>query len=216
MCEREATTVEHTPPRCIFPERKDTATGIDYRKNLITVPSCDEHNTARSRDDEYLLHVLAASMTSSDVGLTQYLSKVKRSFERNPSLINSLPVANIPTMRYLPHKAAWEEGYEVKPENDRIDTVICSCARALYFHETTVKFKGKVKVVAPFMSYRDATIDNELAKALAYAKQFLSESTAKGENPDVFTYKFAEGSNTAVMLLCFYGSTEFLIQLDKR
>ena len=28
--------------------------GIDYRKNLITVPACDAHNLQKSKDDEYL------------------------------------------------------------------------------------------------------------------------------------------------------------------
>lgn len=52
MCEKPASTVEHVPPKCIFPEQKDSLGGQDLRKQLITVPACDVHNTKKSRDDE--------------------------------------------------------------------------------------------------------------------------------------------------------------------
>ena len=58
MCSAESVTTEHIPPKCIFPEKKDLADGRDYRRNLITVPSCADHNLHKSGDDEYLLYVL--------------------------------------------------------------------------------------------------------------------------------------------------------------
>ncbi|MDN5882405.1 MAG: hypothetical protein L0H37_08540, partial [Nitrosospira sp.] len=75
MCDQEATTMEHAPPKCIFPEKKDLSSYDDYRQGLITVPSCEEHNTTKSKDDEYLLYLLAASATSSVIGLNQFLTK---------------------------------------------------------------------------------------------------------------------------------------------
>ncbi|MDC6166270.1 hypothetical protein [Paucibacter sp. XJ19-41] len=216
MCEKPANTTEHAPPKCIFPESKDVAVGLNYRKNLITVPSCDEHNTAKSRDDEYLLHVLAASITSSPTGLTQFLTKVRRSLERNPSLVNSLMPGDTPVMRHVPHKATLEEAFPIVANGERIDRVVSHCARALYFHETSTKFAGRVKVIAPFMSYGLATFDNAVSGALALAKAFLADTAARGENPEVFSYKFARGPQTAVMLLSFYGGTEFLVQFDER
>src|SRR5262249_38328640 len=55
MCDKPATTKDHIPPLCFFPEQKDIPKGANYRKNLITVPACDEHNSKTSMDDEYLL-----------------------------------------------------------------------------------------------------------------------------------------------------------------
>ena len=57
MCDASATGREHVPPRCLFPEAKDIP-GKDFRKKLITVPSCDAHNFAKSKDDEYLMTIL--------------------------------------------------------------------------------------------------------------------------------------------------------------
>lgn len=216
MCERNANTSEHAPPKCIFPESKDLAPGLNYRKNLITVPSCEEHNTAKSRDDEYLLHVLAASMTSNPVGLTQFLTKVRRSLERTPTLAKTLLPGELPAMRFVPHTSKVEKGYPVETDGERIDRVISSCARALYFHETGQRFSGKVKVAAPFMSYGLVVTDNTVSNALALARGFLSKSVQRGDNPEVFSYKYERGPKTVVMLLRFYGGSEFLVQLDER
>lgn len=218
MCEEFANTVEHAPPRCIFPESKDLAEGLNFRKNLITVPSCEKHNTSKSRDDEYLLHVLAASITSSPIGLAQFLTKVRRALERRPVLAGALIPGEIPVMRFVPHTRTLEEGFPIDADGARIDNVISSCARALFLHETGSKFFGRVKVIAPFMSYRDVSTDNALGEALALAKEYLSSigAPAKGDNGEVFFYKFARGPATAVMLLCFYGGTEFLVQFDER
>ena len=216
MCEKNANTVEHAPPKCVFPESKDLAAGLNYRRNLITVPSCKEHNTSKSRDDEYLLHVLAVSITSSPTGLTQFLTKVRRSLERAPNLASALLPGETPVMRFVPHASKLEEGFPISADGQRIDKVVSGCARALYLHETGSRFTGRVKVIAPFMSYGLVTTDNAVGEAVALAKAVLSSTAAKGENPEVFFYKFAGGPQTAVMLLCFYGGTEFLAQFDER
>jgi hypothetical protein len=41
-CESIATSREHVPPRNLFPEARETEC-VDFRINLITVPSCDAH-----------------------------------------------------------------------------------------------------------------------------------------------------------------------------
>ena len=70
MCEAVATTDEHAPPRCLFPETKDLIDkSLDLRKELITVPACKEHNTAKSTDDEYLLNILSLNITSGSHGI---------------------------------------------------------------------------------------------------------------------------------------------------
>jgi len=53
MCDQSSTSREHVPPRCLFPESKDVRG--DFRQNLLTVPSCDEHNSGKSADDEFLM-----------------------------------------------------------------------------------------------------------------------------------------------------------------
>ncbi|MDN5752536.1 MAG: hypothetical protein L0H15_04535 [Nitrosospira sp.] len=216
MCDQEATTMEHAPPKCIFPEKKDLSSYDDYRQGLITVPSCEEHNTTKSKDDEYLLYLLAASATSSVIGLNQFLTKVKRSAERKPGLMVMVASNAKPAQIFDFDKNLWEEGLGIYVDAPRIDTTLSKCARALYFHETQRKFSGAVKVITPFTQYIDSQFNATVSSALAQAEDFFAIHPSFGNNPDVFCYKFTEGENTAMMLLYFYTSTKILVQLDKR
>lgn len=216
MCDCEATTVEHVPPKCIFPGGKDLPPGTDYRNGLITVPSCEKHNTANSHDDEYLLYILAASITSNNVGLNQFLTKVKRSAERKPALASKMAANSAPVLIFHDDKQQWEDAYGILIQGDRIDAVIEKCARALYFSETHTKFLGAVRVITPFTMYKDIDFNNSIFSAVEAADNFFASHPLYGKNPDVFSYKFEEGKSSAIMLFCFYGETKVLVQLDKR
>lgn len=216
MCDKNATSKEHAPPRCIFPATKDLPAPFDYRQGLITVPSCDEHNTNKSRDDEYLLYLLAASVTSSEIGLNHFLSKVRRAAERKPRLTNSLASNAKPVQLLGLDTGSREDGLAIKIDGSRIDATFANCARALYFFETKRKFLGPVKVITPFMMYLDRQTNESVSGALAASETFFAPHPAAGQNPSIFNYKFVEGACTATMLLCFYGSTKILVQFDKR
>jgi hypothetical protein len=67
MCDSPETSREHAPPLCFFPETKDV--GRDLRRNLVTVPSCDVHNSKKSKDDEFfrsLVLMAAAQIVTQD------------------------------------------------------------------------------------------------------------------------------------------------------
>lgn len=81
MCEEPGTSREHVPPKCLFPEQKDIK-DKNFRKNLITVPSCDLHNMSKSKDDEYLMQVIVGSIKSNNYGIQHYITKVHRSYKR--------------------------------------------------------------------------------------------------------------------------------------
>lgn len=90
LCGEKATTKEHVPPKCLFPEKKDINSNIDYRKNLITVPSCETHNNSYSKDDEFLMVCLAGLLGNNSVGYEHQKGKVTRALKRRSSkLLNS-------------------------------------------------------------------------------------------------------------------------------
>ena len=215
MCESNATSVEHAPPRCLFPEQKDPPNNVDYRKNLITVPSCDIHNTVKSSDDEYLFHVLSASYTSSNIGLQQFITKGKRAFERNPLLVSKLTQTSASVMLRRQDDSEWEDGLAVSVRSDRLDTVLGNCARALYFHETTNKFLGLMRVITAFTMYTDSVRQKAIDVAMQSTESFYAEHLAHGDNPEVFWYKFAESERSATVLMCFYSHSKVVVKLDK-
>lgn len=215
MCESEATSDEHAPPKCLFPERKDTSNQKDYRINLITVPSCDKHNSAKSHHDEYLLQTLSGSYTSSNVGLTQFISKVDRSFKANPSKASNLVKRSEPVLLKRKNQDEWEEGAQIIVEGDRLDMVLDNCARALYFYETGEKFRGTTQVITAFTMYLNAKVQAGIDARLLAVKAFFEKNERKGKNQDIFWYTFEESEKTALFLMCFYANSEVIVRLTK-
>src|SRR5690606_5165349 len=80
MCQNSATSSEHVPPQCIFPEKKDA--NQDLRKNLITVPSCEEHNQRKSHDDQFLMVSLAGLIGNNSIGFQHFNGKIQRALKR--------------------------------------------------------------------------------------------------------------------------------------
>lgn len=216
MCNQQATTLEHAPPKCIFPEKKDVPSGKDYRKDLITVSSCELHNTATSRDDEYLLYMLSASITSSDVGLNQFLTKVRRAAGRSPALASSMVVSSEPVKIFHEDTQEWKDAYGIQVQGHRLDLVFKKIAYALYFHEKQAQFDGEIKVVTGFTLYSEPSVNSAIASAVPAAEEYFSAHECKGSNPEVFFYRFEEGLNSAIMLMNFYGTSKVLIKYEPR
>ena len=198
------------------PEQKDSPDGADYRINLITVPSCDEHNSAKSSHDEYLLYVLTGSYSSSGLGLAHFSSKVRRAFERAPSNASNFVRRSEPILIKRHADDEWEDGAQIVVEADHLDLVLGNCARALYFHETAQKFSGPIRVATAFTMYTQPEVQAKITSGVAAAKSYFDTYSARGANPKVFWYKFEEGKNTAIFFMCFYSGSEVLVQLHKR
>ena len=78
MCDAMATSFEHVPPHCFFPE--------GYRANLITVPSCTAHNEKNSKDVEYVRNVISTQHGATNEAATKVFETTKRSFDRSTKL----------------------------------------------------------------------------------------------------------------------------------
>jgi hypothetical protein len=89
-CASAATSTEHVPTACLFPEKKDLDDDVDYQKNLITVPSCDEHNSHKSKDDEYVQLILVNGYFNDKAGQDHFSSKIVRAISRRPALLAAL------------------------------------------------------------------------------------------------------------------------------
>jgi hypothetical protein len=217
MCNQPATSREHAPPKCIFPEQKDNLGGNDYRKNLISVPACTAHNQEKSGDDELMLYILALSITSGDAAAIQLETKVARATSRNPSLLSWIASHSVPISICVHADENVEEGLAIQIDMRRFDAAVAHTVRALYFHETGRKFLGPIDVKTPFAPYLSyAEHNREVLQAVFRVEQFLSNQLARGENSEVFSYKLHESARYCIMLLTFYGETKVLARLDKR
>ena len=74
-CEAIATTKDHIPPKCFFPEKKHLpGNSPDYRSQSVTAPACSAHNNSRSSDDEYTAAVIVMN-SQSDLAFAMFKSK---------------------------------------------------------------------------------------------------------------------------------------------
>lgn len=207
-CEAEATTVEHVPPRCLFPERKDVPC-LDLKKNLITVPSCRLHNCDKSGDDQYLLCLLAAMLENNVTAQRQFETKIVRSLKRDHRLTKSFLREPIPVQINQEKTAA------VKVDVTRARSALQSIAYGLYFYTYKEKWAGKIKIVLCGLFKREGNYfyrhpREEEMKELVEA--FFSNEPRVGENQEIFFFQIYRDVEVGALVIrmVFYGGFEVM------
>lgn len=210
FCGKPASSEEHVPPKCIFPEKKDLPEGVDYRKNLITVPSCDQHNTKKSRDDEYLLLILVHGYFNNIAGRTHFNKKIIRAITRRPAMLaalyknqHSVTVDTTPTIA-------------VDIDRIRFNKILEQLCQGLFFKKYAYTWPEEIEIHCPILlsmndpdSDKVNTLVNNLSKAIT---KKLDQNDKNGENQDIFWYQMLV-DNTKKSMLCrmmFYGGFEIL------
>jgi hypothetical protein len=189
MCALPAASREHVPHQCFFPEQKDIGKGRDYRQNLLTVPSCDLHNSEKSKDDEYLQFVITIHFENNPIAQKQFSTKIMRAVRRKPSMYNFIK-ENIPVaINGLPSLA-------FTIDRDRFDKEIDHITRALYYLHHKLKISLPIIVHTPdlFMVNQPTAKDvnqrmQEIDKMTIDA---LTSQPIHGENPEIFSYQFLD------------------------
>lgn len=138
MCDAVATSVEHAPPDCFFPE--------GYRSNLVTVPSCAKHNEANAKDVEYVRNVISTQRGTNGAAALIF-ETTKRSLEHSPKLAAR-------TFRDLrPIMIAGEETGAFPIDLPRHRRVMEAIAYALYFRDSKKKHRGDWQIFTPSFKY---------------------------------------------------------------
>jgi hypothetical protein len=205
MCNDAETSKEHAPPKCLFPTESEA--GCDLRVNLITVPSCDKHNSEKSKDDEFLRAVLlGVSAHNSPVAADHFRGKLLRAAARNPTTYGT----------YFDEQGKVQDGLfqALRIDRDRLDTCIAHIARAIYYYETRLKWQLPIFIISPNLF---STIENgevqphePSEQGIELARQYLAESPTKGSNSEVFQYKTRHESEREIYVFAaiFYKSFE--------
>jgi hypothetical protein len=221
MCTLASTSVEHVPPKCLFPEKKDLPPGIDLRKQLITVSSCDLHNIAKSKDDEYLLYALLMNVPNNQTAKNHVFTKVQRAIARNPSVITQFTNKQVPVLIEDTFSGQVQPTLAIQVDLQRLKGSLEMIGRALYFHHFEVRWLGQVSAHPHFVlaiTESDARELNRPLEHMAAAVQELVRSEpSHGQNPEVFAYQIAMGQppTATIMHLRFYeGSRVTLLFQD--
>ena len=202
MCDAKAVGKEHVPPRCLFPKQKDLALGEDLRKELLTVPSCNLHNSEKSGDDEYFLNVLTGIVGINEVGRQHYKKQIRRRNSKNPSIIRRFANRSIEINGQL--------AFEV--EIERLDVFIEHLACALYMAHFKSRWHGDVEWLPEFLvQIQSNDKEQEKIKVVKGIDSEFSKIEIHGTNKRVFMYQVVESDELIKMRLYFYDNCKILL-----
>lgn len=193
ICGEAKCSVEHVPAKCFFP--KDSAS----RQNLITVPSCTQHNECTSKDDEYVRNVICMSIGTNAVAFKQFIDKVHKSLIHSPALAN-ITFHNTKQV-YLKEEENndFQRTFAFKIDRDRFNRVMKKMGYALYYHKFK-KIWQRGLIIATDCLLNSGMQQDELGQLIQYAKEQLEIPTFDGQNPQVFQYKFIEIEGDDIIL----------------
>lgn len=191
ICDELATSKEHVPPLCLFPEEKDIKTSY-FRNNLLTVPSCDIHNSKKSKDDEFLMACLTGIVGNNIIGYFHNQTKVKRAIQRKDydfldTIMKNRENINVTTN--LGQKLPILIG---QPDTERLQKCFEHIAYGLYFNKFGHTFKGKIISILDFVTYEDDTTEKYKLVIRTRIEVEKNKRTIEGNNPEIFKYEFFE------------------------
>jgi len=213
VCDAPATGVDHVPPRSFFPKRKDLPPGVaEVRRNLITVPACDDHNGRYSKDDEVASYVILLTHKANQLGVEQFLSKGLRAITGRKGLVDSIfkkiEVYQLPDGREIPT-------FEFDAE--RVDKVMERIARGLFFHEFGKRWECALSLCADGPLMPDLS-PSPYRRAIQRLTPLFDHAPRKGTNPAVFWYNLVvgvQGDCSHLLLMCFYGGLRYCVIPEK-
>lgn len=207
MCDRPGTTNEHIPPRAIFPEAKDVD-GQNYRVDLITVPSCFEHNAAKSDDDEFLMVSLAGIIGNNSIGYRHKFTKVDRAIRRSSSRLLEKAIAKKERLiKVEPETNRFVEVIWGTPDVERLRRCFDRIVRGLHLHHFGRPLEGETRILLGYLFYSDRSAKNFSQFIVDRAELDLVDKPRYGMNQEVFYYQITEPDQFGLFVfrLCFYG-----------
>jgi hypothetical protein len=204
QCCRIATTDDHIPPKCFFPEAK-TIGGENLRKDLITVPSCRKHNLERSGDDQFICSIIASQIQGNKYAQHLFHTKVIKAIKRRPLLAPGF------FRKLFPIRIGKIETGVFYPDKKRIDRTMSSISKGLFFYHFKRRPKGLIGVLAyDIQKLPENQASYEYNLALAKNKQdtirLYQSEKRNGENPQIFYYQIIseEKMNRIVIRMVFF------------
>jgi len=209
MCDRPATSREHVPPKCLFPDKRDIGRK-NFRKNLITVPSCKLHNSEKSSDDEFLMVSIAGIVGNNSIGLTHNLTKVRRAIKRSAYRLLRDIFLEGETYLIRDDKNKFLDVIWGKPNHIRLNRCFEHIVRGIYHYHFSKRFHGEVKTLLGFLKYDESSAENFSNLIRDKCEVELASKDKIGGNPGVFYYQVSDADQFGLITirLCFYGGVD--------
>jgi hypothetical protein len=216
FCDAAATSREHIPPACLFPEAKDLDDGVDYRKELITVTSCDHHNSSRSRDDEYLQLILIFGYFNNAAARRHFNTKIVRALTRRPAMLAALYANQTPVVVDAVPTVA------VDVDRMRFNAALERVCQGLCVAQEGRRWGKPIEIHTPVllaMNDSDADEIDRLTTNLSKAVMgILKGAEKRGANAEIFWYQLRvdEGKDRMLCRMVFDGGSDVFAVSDPR
>lgn len=209
-CSEPGTTWEHAPCSSFFPLPTTKWSRRKFRESLLRVPSCSEHNAAKSDADNYAsswIPILAAQVVADRTHSVRMF--------QHPFIARKIKAVNHGHRLRVPLDAA-RPTWVVDPtglpsmwmsfDRKTLDHWLRSLARALYYHtaQWERRWEPELRVEIPFFRHSDLSPGVDLSTV---SHLMDLRAAPKGTHPGVFTYQFFNG----VMKLVFYDVFECFV-----
>jgi hypothetical protein len=217
-CDDPATSREHVPPKCIFP-KNEPERNINYRNNLLTVPSCETHNQTKTHDDEYLRAVLTMCIGADEVASQHFSDTVLRGAKDRPRLLRGI-VSNSQTV-YVKKSEETLPSETIATEIDRARVVrsLEQVALGVFFHQFGVRYFGKVDIFPFFLadlSEPDGIYNSAMLRVKNICDQTFQDLPRMGSAPDIFYYQtYFDKIGSGLIHLVFYGGVRTCCLLNE-
>ena len=204
-CGAPAVSREHVPAKCFFP--------TDKRDNLITVPSCEEHNENTSVDDSYVLLIITCFINNNQVGKDYSIPKWVDTLKRSPALKNVFASSCRPID--VNKDGEKVHTYKLKIDRKRFDKEVIKMAYALYFHTYEKRWSKQQNIGSPAFICNDGGKDDK--GHLIQRVNLKTEACGLnnicpflGNNQDIFKYRFLKSNDTEepILQMIFYEGFE--------
>ena len=184
MCDEEATTVEHVPPKCFFlPGHTDG--------NLIKVPSCAEHNNDKSDDDEYLRNTFTMLLGGNSSARQLMEGKTIRALRRNRKALLRY-VEEREKVRTVNKEGKIVDTATISVEWERLDRSLDNITRAIYFYHYKKKYIGVIGIHTEFVGWRNSNPRRDASILNDGIKKVFEKVSYYGEYPEIFTYQVVD------------------------
>lgn len=182
--------------------------GANYRVNLITVPSCDEHNGEKKHDDEFLMVSLAGIIGNNSIGYMHKLGKVDRAIRNSTNrLLDQVVIEKKSVHRIELGPNRFHEVIFGTPDIERLRKCFIHIGHALHHHHFRTRFEGEITVLLGYLFHSEYNAKTWVEFIEARTELDLKEKPRLGENPDVFYYQVTDPDEFSLfaMRLTFYG-----------
>jgi len=201
ICGKSKESREHVPAKCFFPE--------DLRDNLITVPSCKEHNEDTSEYDNYSLFVIVSNFGNNEHAENKFLISWIKSLKHDKTLYQKIFGKGTDVC----YDGVKTKAFEI--DREKFDFTMRKIAYGLYFNEYGKPWNRELEIVTKNLkdknlqvSGKDTVIQDDFKNGFENA---LSALKYKGDNPEIFQFGFLADENNSddmILVMNFYENFE--------